>query len=186
MNIPYKKNDFDKYQRIHVKNKPNLKFEVNTVYDLDASIDESFSKGDRLIYSSSNTNIASIDDSGKLEMLREGVAKITVQIENTDIKEEYDIHIFNKIKKVQKIIVNKNQKNILEVGDKMNLNVSVFPEDADNKGVKFSSSESTIASINEKGEIKAIRPGITIINMISEDGNTKEKFKLNISRKKLI
>ena len=68
----------------------------------------------------------------------------------------------------------------------MNLNVSVFPEDADNKGVKFSSSESTIASINEKGEIKAIRPGITIINMISEDGNTKEKFKLNISRKKLI
>lgn len=184
VNIPYKKNDFDKYQRIHVKNKPNLKFEVNTVYDLDASIDESFSKGDRLIYSSSNTNIASIDDSGKLKMLREGVAKITVQIENTDIKEEYDIHIFNKIKKVQKIIVNKNQKNILEVGDKMNLNVSVFPEDADNKGVKFSSSESTIASINEKGEIKAIRPGITIINMISEDGNTKEKFKLNISRKK--
>ena len=39
VNIPYKKNDFDKYQRIHVKNKPNLKFEVNTVYDLDASIE---------------------------------------------------------------------------------------------------------------------------------------------------
>lgn len=183
VDIPYQQSVTNGFGRIHVKNKPNMKFEVNSTYALDASIDKDFSKHDSLVYSSDNPSIVSIDSHGKMTMNGVGNTKVKVQIKDTDIKEEYDINVTNKIIKIQKIKVDKDQKRILEVGEKMHLNTHFFPENADNKEMNYISSEPTIASINDDGQIEALRPGAATITIKSKDGNASTKVKLNISKK---
>ena len=58
----------------------------------------------------------------------------------------------------------------IEEGESANLTATVIPSNAENKNVKWSSSNKLVASV-EEGEVFAHREGETIITATSEDGN---------------
>ena len=57
----------------------------------------------------------------------------------------------------------------LNVGDTLKLKATVSPSNADNKNVKWSSSDKSIATVDSKGNVKALKNGIATITVTTED-----------------
>ena len=72
----------------------------------------------------------------------------------------------------------------LKVGDTFDLasKTFVFPENALEKEVSYKSDNEAIATVNEKGTIKAVAEGSTTITATTKNGVTN-KFKLNVIKK---
>ena len=59
----------------------------------------------------------------------------------------------------------------VQAGDKLTLNATVYPEDADNKEVLWISSDSTIADVTQAGVVEAKQAGVATITAITKDGS---------------
>lgn len=67
-------------------------------------------------------------------------------------------------------------------GDKEVLSVTVLPENAFNKSVKWSSSDESVASVH-KGEVTAKKEGSAVITVASEDGGKEASCVVNVEAK---
>ena len=69
----------------------------------------------------------------------------------------------------------------LVVGETETLQATVTPDNADNKSVTYSSSDTTIASVTPKaGKITAIKEGTVDITVTTEDGNKTDVSKVTV------
>ena len=59
----------------------------------------------------------------------------------------------------------------IKVGETLQLNATVIPSDATNKNVNWSSTDSTILTVNSNGLVTAIAQGSAIVFVTTEDGN---------------
>ena len=64
-----------------------------------------------------------------------------------------------------------NQGNALAVGETKQLKATVYPENATCKDVVWSSSDESVASVNETGLVSAIMPGSVTITATANDGS---------------
>ncbi len=60
---------------------------------------------------------------------------------------------------------------MLNQGDSRKLTATVLPTNATNKNVTWSSSDPYVATVDQNGNIKAIKVGATTITVTTEDGN---------------
>jgi hypothetical protein len=83
---------------------------------------------------------------------------------------------------VEGILINTTSYTGYHLGNNYNLQIkaSVFPQNADNKTIKYYSSNPDIASVNNFGKVTVRRAGNAIINVISLEGNYKKTLNLNI------
>ena len=84
--------------------------------------------------------------------------------------------------KVENINLNKNKLEMTEE-ECTNLEVAFNPSNATNKNVKWTTEDSNIVSVDERGNIKAIKEGKTIIIATSEDGNKIAKCEVVVKNK---
>lgn len=61
------------------------------------------------------------------------------------------------------------------------LNVNIYPEDANNQNVKFTSSSNNIATVSNDGILTAVSPGTTVITAESEDGGFKAQCSVTVT-----
>ena len=75
-----------------------------------------------------------------------------------------------------------NKQATAEVGDKIDLNVSVLPADATDASVEYDSSNPVVASIGSDGTVTCIMAGETTISVTSkEDPSKSDSFTLTVS-----
>mgnify|MGYP005760774493 CR=1 FL=1 len=75
-----------------------------------------------------------------------------------------------------------NKQATAEVGDKIDLNVSVLPADATDASVEYDSSNPVVASIGSDGTVTCIMAGETTITVTSkEDPSKSDSFTLTVS-----
>ncbi|OBR91261.1 bacterial Ig-like domain (group 2) [Clostridium ragsdalei P11] len=72
------------------------------------------------------------------------------------------------IKEVESIALDKMEANLTE-GDILQLTAVVTPENASNTKVDWSSSDSTVAAVDENGKVTALKAGTVTITAVSED-----------------
>ena len=89
---------------------------------------------------------------------------------------------YNEQKPVKKVTIDRTS-HTLEEGESYQLKVSVEPNDAYNKSVSWSSSDSKIVSVNGTGVIKGIKKGTATITVKSKDGKTAN-CKVTVTAKK--
>ena len=68
-------------------------------------------------------------------------------------------------------IGNAQSNNPLLVGRARNLSVNVLPTNAANRNVTWSSSNTRVATVNNRGQVRAVRPGTTTITVRTNAGN---------------
>lgn len=134
----------------------------------------------KVIYSSSNPNVATVDDTGRIQAISSGTTKITVKAEENDVENTLDINVYSKVTGISI-----DQTEIyMQIGDNFKINAYVEPEDANNKKIKYQSLDNNIATIDSNGNIIANELGETTINVISEENsNINSKCKVNVVRK---
>ena len=60
---------------------------------------------------------------------------------------------------------------ILDEGENLTLSHRIIPANATNQNVSWSSSDTTIATVDQNGAVLALTPGNVVITVITEDGN---------------
>lgn len=84
--------------------------------------------------------------------------------------------------KVTSVSLNKN-KMTMTVGDKSNLVATINPTNATNKNVKWTTSNSNIVTVTEKGVIEAKKEGTADITVTTEDESKTATCKITVNKK---
>ena len=119
----------------------------------------------KVIYSSSNSNVATVDDKGVIHAITSGKTTITVKAEENSVKDEIEINIYSPVTDISI-----DQKEIsMQKDDTFKINAYIEPEDANNKNIVYKSENGDIASIDENGLITAKKEGETKIIISSQE-----------------
>lgn len=69
----------------------------------------------------------------------------------------------------------------IDVGKTMELKADVFPGTAFDKGVFWTSSDTSVATVDSSGVVKGIKPGKATITVTTDDGGFKDTYDLEVS-----
>ena len=124
-----------------------------------------------VIWSSSDSEIASVDQMGKITAHKVGKCTITAKTkeERSTVAGMCDVIV---LKPVESISVTPSSKT-LKVGESVTLTATVAPENASENGVTWSSADTNIATIDATGKVTAKNVGTcTITAQTKEDGSS--------------
>lgn len=131
-------------------------------------------------WSSGNSEIASVDQNGKVTAKKTGTVAITATArDGSGIAGTYNLTIT--WIPVADIELTSDVSEVT-AGKSVKLSAAVSPADASNPGIVFSSSDETIATVDAQGNVKALKEGeVTITATAQDDTNTVAKtFKLTV------
>lgn len=69
----------------------------------------------------------------------------------------------------------------LAINETLILGATVKPANADNKDVRWSSSDATVASVDQDGKVKALKAGTCTITVTTDDGNFTATCKITVT-----
>ena len=162
-------------------------FKVGKIYQLNATVFPLTASNKDVVWSSSDPNIASIDSSGKLHVLK--VGKVTIKCTAKD-GYSYSSFTFSAnaggINPDEGVLVNTIKISGdyigLKVGDKTTLKATVN-SDATNKNVIWSTNTPDIIQIDEKGNVSCIGEGTATVICESEDKGCKASLTFTVGNK---
>ena len=146
---------------------------------LRATVSPSDATDKSLSWISSNANVASVTQDGKVTAMGNGEAVITVKTNDGEKIDECTISVKQT---VTRLTLDKTSISLKE-NDVQPLTVTVTPDNAYDKTVTWSSSDSSIAIVDENGIVKAISKGSTVITAKANDGsNVYATCKVTVTR----
>jgi uncharacterized protein YjdB len=120
-------------------------------------------------WTSSNTEVATVDKNGKVTAKAQGTATITATTtDGTALTASARITVKQRL--ITNIKLNKNSVDI-SVGGVYQLSVRVTPSDADDKSIIWISSNDKIATISDNGLVKGVSTGSAVITAFAGDGS---------------
>lgn len=97
------------------------------------------------------------------------------ELSSSEIFELYEGKEVTVPEKVRVTGVTLDQETVsMEIGDTQKLETTVAPDDATNKNVIWETSDSSIVTVDEKGNITAVKTGAVTITVTTEDGEYKD------------
>ena len=134
----------------------------------------------KVIYSSSNSEVATVDDSGIIQAIRSGETTIVVKAEENSVQSEIKINVYSKVTGVFL-----DQSDIyMVIGDSFKINGYVEPDDANDSKILYSSSNESVATVDDSGFIFANKIGdVNIIATSNENPEISQVCKLSVVRK---
>ena len=202
-----------------ILNVTNLNLAPNGTALLVATLQPEDAKPVKLIWTSSDETIATVDENGNVKALKEGTVTITVTTEDGKYSASCEVKVS---KEVASYTVTENANSSsnsnsnnntpstpstpttpsnpsipdtpttpstiepsgvsisgakdIVVGDTGKLTATITPSDANSKtGLKWSSSNSSVVTVDQNGNIKAVGIGSAIITVTTENGKTATK-----------
>ncbi len=152
---------------------------VNEVFKLTASVLPLDADNQNISWSSSHSEIVSVDDDGNVKALKRGQAVITATSQDGHFTAETSVAV---IQLVTKITPNKTKLQLIE-GASEQLTIKIEPQDANNKNVTWTSSNSDVVTVDAQGKIKAIKPGSAIVSVESVDRGVHAEIEVVVKQK---
>lgn len=120
-------------------------------------------------YTSSDNSVATVSDTGEVKAVGAGEADITAAVQDTEISAVCKITVLPKIESVD---LNYTEL-ALRVGGTAQLTYNVQPEDAVVETATYTSSDESVATVDEEGAVTAVADGTATIT-VDVDGVTAE------------
>ncbi len=133
----------------------------------------------KVTWKSSNPSIATVNSSGVVTGVSAGTATITITSNDGNHVATSKVIVEAISKELKGISLDKKELT-LKPNEEANLNVTFTPTYAENKEVTWSSSNRTVATV-EDGKIKALKPGTTEIKVKSKEGNFEAICKVTVT-----
>ena len=152
----------DKSENIEVEtidlNKEIFWIDIDDTAQVLAELKPSDASKRRVTFTSSDTNIVQIWDSGLMVPKNIGTTTVTVTAEN-GVSAECMIMVYRKVTGIKLGSRNKS----IKVGDTITLSATIVPEDATNHELIWSSSDETIVKVDADGTIHGLQEGRTTV-----------------------
>ena len=124
--------------------------------------------GKAVTWTSSNTSVATVDNSGKVTGVAVGTATITAT-STTDASITVSCAVTVEAVAVTGVSINPTSAN-LQIGGSTDLTYTILPANATDKSVSWSSSNTSVATVNN-GHVSAVAAGTATITVTTTDGN---------------
>ena len=122
-------------------------------------------------WSSSDTNIATVSASGVVTAVGNGLATITAKTTDGNFTASSTVTVDFAVVKVTGISVLPSTVNVT-AGLTTTLTTTIFPDNARNKNVNWSTGNAAIAKVDAAGVVTGVSPGNVTITATSADDNT--------------
>ena len=126
-----------------------------------------------IVWTVNDDNVVEVDQDGTVRAVNAGAAFVTATLPNLNISKMVKITVRPWVSGIE---LNKNEL-VLEAGKTEQLSATVLPEDADNKNVIWTSSDSDYVTVDEKGNITAVKvteDPVTVTAKTEERGFTAD------------
>ena len=133
-------------------------------------------KNHEIEFTSSNTKVLTVDNSGTVLAVGNGTAKITAKAKENSVSSSLEIQVYTPVTDLE---LNVEQLTMQE-GDSFIIIPSIYPIDASNKNVKYSVENQTIAQVSSDGKITGKSQGTTTVTVTTEDGNITKTITVNV------
>ena len=155
-----------------------------------------------IIWKSDNSRIAYITDDGYIRGTTAGTTYVTATVRGTKVSSRLKVivtgNVYNDTSKTSKNETNDHYEEVinsyvsvvnvsarannttLKVGETTNIIYSISPSNATNQQVIFDTSNSKVATVDSKGNVKALSPGKVDIFVKTKDGNKTTFVSLNV------
>ena len=140
-------------------NQPTAEMEIGETIQLNTTVSPSNATHKEVTWSSSKKTVASVSENGLVTAIAEGSTTIYATADGKTA--ECAITVSKGFVEVSSISLNKEALSLIE-GDSEALVATVKPDDATDKTITWSSSDSSIATV-DNGKVSAIKEGTTTI-----------------------
>lgn len=160
-------------------NKTSLEIAVGESATLVATLQPEDATNFNVAWSSDNSSVATVDESGKVTAVKEGTATITVTTQDGGKTASCVVTVVTATVPVKGITLNKTTLSLDEYKSEK-LIATVQPEDATNKTVVWSSSDEKVATVDKDGTVKGVYAGTANIIATTESGEYKAICKVSV------
>lgn len=134
---------------------------------LTATILPADASNQKVVWSSSDSAIASVSQSGLVTAHKAGSAQITVTTEDGGYTASCVVSVGQYVSQIALDATTAT----LYTNETLQLNATVAPNDATNKSVAWTSSNPTVASVDQNGLVTALSAGSAMITVTAQDGS---------------
>ena len=132
-------------------------------------------------WKSSNTSVATVNN-GVVTAIKAGTATITVTTEDGGKTATCQVTVKAKQINVTSIKIDQNSVHLKE-GESILLTVTVYPSNATNKNVNWTSSDVKVASVSSEGKVTAIKSGVATITAKSVSSSSNDSIQIIVDKK---
>ena len=134
----------------------------------------------KVSWKSSDESVATVSN-GQVTALKAGTATITVTTEDGGKTATCQVTVNAKVYNVESVSLDKTSITLTE-GDSQTLTATVSPSNATNKNISWSSSNTSVATVNN-GVVTAIKAGTATITVTAEDGGKTATCQVTVNAK---
>ena len=152
--------------------KTSLTMQVGKTQTLSVTVKPTNADIRNVIWTSSNTKVATVDSKGKVKAIGKGTATITATAADGSGK-----NAACKVTVVKKIVTGvtiKCKANTIKKKKTLTLTATVQPTNADIKDVTWKSSNTKVATVDSNGKVCGIKKGTVTITATAKDGSGKK------------
>lgn len=153
---------------------------VGDVGKLTETVSPSNATNTNVVWSSSNTSVAKVDQNGNVTAIKSGTAIIKVTTADGGFLAQSTVTVKEKTVVVQGVEISKSTMQMY-VGDTDKLTVNVLPSDATNKKVMWKSSDISVATVDANGNVVAVGEGNATISVETSDGGFIAQCAITVS-----
>lgn len=141
---------------------------VGGTLTLNADVKPSEATLQTLVWTSSKDSIATVDQHGVVSGIAKG--SVTITAKATDGSGKSATYKVTVRQQVTDVVLDEDDITV-NVGSYKTLKATVYPKDANNKKLIWTSSNEAIAKVNKEGRVTPVAPGVCTITCTSEDVN---------------
>ena len=164
--------------------KTSISLLVGDSETLTATVSPKDAANKKVTWKSSNAAIASVDANGKVTGVKAGEATITVTTQDGGKTATCRVTVSDQEIKVTGVKLNKNETTIL-VGGSETLTATITPADATNQNVAWTSSDATVATVDDNGKVTAVKAGEATVTVTTEDGGKTATCRVTVSDREI-
>ena len=156
--------------------KTSAKVNVGKTVTLKATVTPDNADDKTVIWSSSDKKIATVDSNGKVKGISNGTVTITAKTNDTGKKATAKITVKTPVTGVKL----SKSKTTINKGRYETVKATVLPETASDQSVSWSSSDNTVAKVDENGKITAVKNGTATITVTTTDGGKTASVEVTV------
>lgn len=137
---------------------------------LTATITPANASNQTVIWTSSDSSVATVDTEGLVTGITPGTATITIETADGSKTASCTVTVLDKITELVEVSLNRSSLTLTE-GSYETLIASVTPEELEDKSVNWSSSDASVASVDANGKVTGLKGGSATITVTTNFGN---------------